>query len=321
MRIIYYTPPSTPTDYFWLAVKATLLALFGVTVFYFLFGFLGNGGSNIATFFATLLAPITLPLFKWAGVTTESTGSTGLYTLFLIMFCPALLNAIPMTSLKLQELRLLDEAYGPVKRPEHRIWFGMAAFFWLACVSLRFVPLPAGDALGQVFIDCFRLMALLGFGVAGLCFIVVGGRLYSSWQKSPAAIKLPEEKKRPKHLKVAIDNTKPAGPMPTTPETESGIYTAITAEIIQIAGRTNVLPTAEKLLVPLEMLQKAALMTRSGQFSHPDLKGLCQAVCAAVEGGKIRSLPDLKAAQALFRKPDSGKLKQIASELKKAVEN
>lgn len=318
MRIVYYTPPSTPAEYFQLSVKATLMALGGVTVFYFLLNFLGSSGNTIASFFATLLAPITLPLFSWAGVNAEGGAKIGLYTLFLIMFTPALLNAIPMTSLKLQELRLLDEAYGPVKRPEHRTWFGLAGFFWLICLCQRFLPLPQSAALGQVIIDCIRLISLLGFGITGLCFIIVGTRLYNSWQKSPAAIKLPGEKKKPKHLKIAIDNTASA-PAPTAPD--SGIYAALTAEIIQIAGRTGELPSADKLLIPLEMLQKAAQMTRSGQFSHPDLKSLCEAVCTAVNNGRIRSLPDLKAAQALFRKPDSSKLQQIAAELKKAIGN
>lgn len=326
MRIVYYTPPSTPTGYFWLAIKATLLAYAGLAGLYFLFSFTSGGnieGNGVFGFFHNIFSGIAVPIFNWAGLTGISTGRSGLYIMFLFMFLPALLNAIPMMRLKLEQLALLDEAYGPVRQPEHRRWFGLAATFLLGAFFLRYLAIEPAEGLMQISIDCTRLSVFLTCLTAGVCFIVIGTRLQASWQKSPAAVKLPGEAKKKKttHLKVAVDNTTPARPNGMSPAPmDTGLYVALTAEIIQAAGRTGQLPAASDIEEPMQMLQKAALMTRSGQLSHPDLAGLCERACTLLNEGGLQHLPDLKTALALYKRANPAQLTDIAAELKKLLE-
>lgn len=325
MRIVYYTPPSTPGQYFALAVKASLLAYLGLTLFYFLFSFLGDSENTVFSFFHEFFSPVTSTVFSWAGLTDLTHKEAGLYTLFMLLFTPAMLNVIPMMRLKLEQLRLLDEAYGPVRRPEHIFWFSGAAFFLFGFFSLRYIAPSTADGLTLAFVDGTRVAAVLVCLICCTCFLIIGWRLYGSWCKSPDSIRISAPKKKPKpQLKVAIDNTATvrtgSKPALNLTDSDNGIYVALTAEMIQAAGRTKALPTAETLLVPMEMLQKAALITRSGQFSHADLKGLCERACALLTEGKLTHMPDLKTALALYKRANPAKLMDIAAELKKQLE-
>lgn len=328
MRIVYYTPPSTPGQYFGLAIKACLLAYFGTGLLYFLFNLISSFDNKVLEFFHNIFHPVTSPIFYWAGL-EPSISESGIYTVFLLLFLPGLLNVFPMMRLKLEQLRLLDEAYGPVKRPEHIWWFSGSVLFLIALCLLRYMQLHSDNTIIQLYINCTRAGAVVVLGLSSLCFLIIGMRLRGSWQKSPNAVKMPAAKKPRGNLKVAVDNTAPAkktvpnaAPAPVRLiESDTGIYVALTAEIIQAAGRTKALPTPDALMGPMEMMQKAALMTRSGQFSHSDLKGLCERTCALLAEGKLKHMPDLKTALALYKRANPAKLTEIAAELKQQLEN
>mgnify|MGYP000873750650 FL=1 len=138
MRIVYYTPPSTPAAYFWLMLKATGLAYVGLTLLFFLFSLLsGTGYSNVFLFFHEIFAPVTQPVFAAAGLHELAVGESGLYTFYLLLQVPGLLNTIPMMRLKLEQLRQMDEDFGPVRKREHLFWFYAAFVFAFCFMAMR----------------------------------------------------------------------------------------------------------------------------------------------------------------------------------------
>lgn len=332
MRIVYYNPPSTPGQYFWLAFKTFMLSYVGIAIFYFLFSMVSGFDNTLTNFLYGILIPVTEPVFRWAGLYDISQSMAGFYTLFILLTLPSLMNIIPMMRLKMEQLRLLDEAYGPVKKPEHLFWFYGTAFFLFGLLSIRYIETDSGDGLQQVFIDCSRIALVLICAVCTICFLLVGMRLRASWKKSPEALQMAlpgakPKKKKPGNLKIAVDNSKTVRPTTSaalpqlnTVDSDTGIYVALTAEMIQAAGRLKALPTPDVLIGPLEMMQKAALMTRSGQYSHSDIKGLCERACSLLADGQLVHLPDLAAAQALYKRANPAKLVDIATELKQKLE-
>lgn len=331
MIIHYYSRPTTPAGYFALAAKSTLFALGGLILIFLLMHTLGVENPGLLKIFYIGLQPVADRIFYAAGLQQLSPMAQSEYTIFLLMFIPALVNGGHMLRLKLEQLRVLDEAYGPVKRPEHMAWFIASFTFLFICVAVRSLELAIPDPLMRITADAARLVFILAGGLACLSTLIIGWQLRSSWLKSPDAIKLPGSKPRkgsgkakPSHLKVAIDNTTPAkaaGQPLHLAEYDMGIYIALTAEIVQACGRQENLPDAAKLHENMSMLQKAAQLTRSGQFSHPDLQDLCERACALLAAGQLHHLPDLQAAMALYKRADPAKLTAIAAEFKKLLEN
>jgi len=321
-RDIYHPRPATTGAYFFLAIKTTLLAYVGTIIIYLLNNSVGTGlegNSGVLSFFYGIFSPVTLPVFAWAGLHDLSVNMAGLYTIFLLMFTPALLNAIHITRVKLEQIALLDEAYGPLKKPEHQLWFFIAFFLFSGAFFLRQLENNTADTLTHIIVNCTRLLAPCILFTSSICMVIIGWRMRSSWLKSPEAATLPPKKKKPTQLRVAVDNSTLQNAAAPAIE-DNGLYVALTAELIQAAGRSKAMPQAAALCETLAMLQKAAQMTRSNQFSHPDLAGLCEKTCTLFAQGRISHLPDLKAALAIYKRADPARLMEIAAELKKLHE-
>lgn len=331
MRIVFIRGPVTPAGYLPRLFVYIFFSFFGTGLLFLIVQALGRSNiigpdllSSSVNAIHLFLEPITGPVINWSGLLLDDPLQRGLIALFILLFLRPVYVMLQMTGMKLQQLATLENAYGPLSRPQHRLWLVFAFVALGAAALLRYLPqLSLADfALIELMQNCARVAVYIGLLVGGLCCLAVGYNLRRSWLKGRPAQPV---KAQPRHLRVAVDNTglpadtaKPA--LKTAPRDEvDGLYVALTAELVQACGRLKALPTTEQLVEPLLLMQKAASMTRSGSFYHPDIHTACARAITLLQEGKLKTLPTLAAALRLFKAPAPPQLRAIARELQEKI--
>ncbi len=303
--------PSTPAGYIPRLIKFTLAAFLVMIVFDILAGVLGDKGGALPGFFYVITQPLSRYILALPRLAPQSEGEAGLYCIFALAFIRVLIIAIPMTRIKLWQIESLrDQGFAPAQSAS-RFWFIWAAFLVTGACLLGYVSTNLPNPFLMHIVKAAKLAVYLGAMTAALSAVVIGFKLRGGISL-PRSSSAPKAKAKPK-LKLMVDNTAPAKP----DEASEGraFYVALTAGIIQSAGRFNRLPTQAELEEPLKLQQKAALATRNALLSDAEITARCKIALELLEQGKVQNLPDLKTAITLYKKPDPAKLMQIALEL------
>ena len=307
--------PSTPAGYIPRLIKFTLAAFLAMIVFDIIAGVLGQNGGALPGFFYVITQPLSRYLLALPRLDPQTEGEAGLYCIFALLFIRVLIIAIPMTRIKLWQIESLrDQGFAPAQSTS-RFWFFSAALLVTGACLLGYINAPLPNPFLLHIVKAAKLAVYLGAMTAALSAIVIGYKLRGG-VSLPRSTPVP--KANPK-LKLMVDNTAPAKP----DESSEGraFYVALTAGIIQSAGRFNRLPTQAELEEPLKLQQKAALATRSTLVSNSEITARCKIALELLEQGQVKTLPDLKTALTLYKKPDPAKLMQIALELQGLMGN
>jgi hypothetical protein len=316
----YIQSPMTPMKYIGLSIRMVIVAFAIMGVIMFLLSSLGSGGGGAFGFLYTLFSPVFDQVFWWSGVDAYLGANKGYYALFTLLLLPALFNILQVIRLRLQELRYLEENFGPINRPEHVYSFAVCCILLLVAAGLRYFPRDefVTTDFALMLANASRIVIWLAALAGALGYAVIGFSLKASWARNPASLKA--AKRAQGKVRLMVDNTKAPAAKRQDPvkliEPESSPYVALTAALVQAAGYLKAMPTASDIAEPLMLQQKASSMTNSGVFAGIDIRDLCERACALVVSGQLATLPDLKTLQALYKKADPARLQAIAAELR-----
>lgn len=301
--------PTTPAGYIPRLIKFTLAAFLVMIVFDIIASVLGSNGDALPGFFYVITQPFSRYILALPRLAPQTEGEAGLYCIFALAFIRVLIIAIPMTRIKLWQIESLrDQGFAPAQGAA-RFWFISAALLVIGACLLGYINIPIPNPFLLHLFKAAKLAVYLGALTAALSAVVIGYKLHGGLSL-PRSTQAPKAKPK---LKLMVDNTAPL--KPDAPSEGHAFYVALTAAIIQSAGHFNRLPTQAELEEPLKLQQKAALATHSALVSDSEITARCKIALELLEQSKVKSLPDLKTALTLYKKPDPAKLMQIAHEL------
>lgn len=260
----------------------------------------------------TVLAPILGPVLRALKIYI-STGSMGVLTGFFgLLFIRNLFMLRPLHQAYMEQIDLIEQAYGAVNKPAHRLWYGLSVFFLVCSLSLTGLPswIAQGE-LTQLLMNMLRVGLFLGCGFASLSSFLLGRRLHLSWRRFKAGfVKQPVDDS---HLQARSSADSESW---ITAEADEGLFIALAAEMVQNMGSRRQLPDYSQIQHALGELQAAARMTHSRQFDHSNLDDLCQKACDLLASGELKTLPNLQTAEQIYTHSDAGRLFDLAEELR-----
>jgi hypothetical protein len=278
----------------------------------------------------SLAQPFFGPFFRLLKLASLSALTFFPLAIFTVLQIIGLHFLVPALQEKMQQIAALERALGPVTKPIHRIWFGIALLMSACALSLTTLPAWKGDTAAMtVLYSLLRIGLFTTCAATALGTTLIGYRLSNSWkrfQRFGAGLKTRPNADPVEAASGGKSDTPPGGDAIriekgglAAANSDESVFIALAAELVESAGRTRQLPNYRQLEMPLLELQQAAAATHTGQFEHANLRGLCEQACELLAAGKLNSLPDLNAARTAYQKHDPSLYIDLATELRQKI--